>query len=136
MFTSYVFYDSGTNKINLNHLLTLLLRALAMEQLIDAVDLERECKFQRCDFASTRDTLTSHENRCCKRPVSCPDLNCEQVIPLREVMDHLRQKMVRNEVDANEEPYKIEYTISTSEFKRRGDASRKCMDILGWNLAH
>ena len=108
-----------------------------MEQLIEAMDLERECKFQRCDFASTRDTLTSHEKRCCERPVSCPDLSCDQVIPLQEVMHHLREKMVRNEVDANEEPYKIEYTISRSDFasEPRVDVSWECLDILGWNSA-
>ena len=104
-----------------------------MEQLIDAVDLERECKFQRCDFASTRDTLTSHEKRCRERPVSCPDLNCKQVVPLLDVRHHLRETVIRNEAYADKEPYQIEYTISGDMFGRRDDVTWECMDILGWN---
>ena len=110
-----------------------------MEQLIDAVDLERECKFRRCDFASTRDTLTSHEKRCCERLVSCPDLNCKQFIPLLDVCHHLREKMIRNEAFVEKElkePYQIEYTVSGTMFGRRDDVTWECMDILGWNSAH
>ena len=114
-----------------------LCRALAMEQLIEAVDLERECKYQICDFTASREALKYHETRCLVRPVLCPEFTCKQVLPLVDIMDHLKQKLARNHYELKELKefsyeistwFEMEYTMSTIDFEMRG--IWQCFDIL------
>ena len=106
-------------------------RALAIEQLIDDVDLERECMHKKCDFVASREALASHAKGCMERPVSCPDFTCNKVIPIRRVICHLKQGESRNEMFGNEEH--IEYTMSVDEFKKKNDINWQCMDIMRYN---
>ena len=101
-----------------------------MEQLIEAVDLERECKYKTCEITASREALTRHEKRCGERLVPCPDFTCNQVLPFKDIIDHLKQKRARNYVDAKPYSYKIEYTMNTNIFKERDDANWHCIDIL------
>ena len=49
------------------------IRALAVDQIVEAVDLERPCRHKKCDFVATiGDGLRSHEMACDRRMVPCP----------------------------------------------------------------
>ena len=64
------------------------IRALAIEQIIDATDMERECKHQLCNFLAKREALKSHEKKCQHRLVPCPE--CRRNVPFSGIMDHIK----------------------------------------------
>ena len=64
-----------------------------VKQIIDAVDLGRECRHLLCTFSAARKSLEEHEKRCQQRPVPCPIGFCEDDdIPLSKLIDHLRER--------------------------------------------
>ena len=72
------------------------IRALAIEQLVDAVDLKRECKHRLCNFSAPKKELTIHEKKCHLRLVPCPDnycknhdTDCKTYVPFADVTDHI-----------------------------------------------
>ena len=67
------------------------IRVLAIEQLIEAVDLKFPCKHANCQVAKTRSLLIAHENKCGLRKVPCPDAGCTQLVPFRSLLDHLEK---------------------------------------------
>ena len=52
------------------------IRALSVEQLIEAVDLELACKHPDCVFKAPKRDLLTHEMKCKYRIVPCPDKHC------------------------------------------------------------
>ena len=67
------------------------IRALAIEQIIDATDMERECRHQLCSFLAPREALSTHEKKCQHRSVPCPDYVCKQNVPFSGVIDHIEE---------------------------------------------
>ena len=111
-----------------------MLRALAMEQLIEAVDLERECMYIACDHSASREALKLHEKVCLERPVRCPEFTCcSKILALREVIDHLQEKTSRNYVVAQtNKAYKNQFIQSTDIFTRKDTAYWDSIDILNY----
>ena len=69
------------------------IRALAIEQIIDAVDLDRECKHSSCDFSAPKVVLAGHEKSCNQRPVPCPESNCNEYLSFSTLIDHIKQHL-------------------------------------------
>ena len=97
-------------------------RAVGVEQLIEAVDLEFNCKHANCDFTATKQDLTihekkcehreficrhancqftvaksylpSHEKKCEHRIVECPDTECQLLVPFWGLLDHMENGRV------------------------------------------
>ena len=58
------------------------IRCLAVEQVIEAVDLEVACKNEGCEFSSSKKDIEAHEKGCDYRLVPCPFHNarkCEKM---------------------------------------------------------
>ena len=53
------------------------------------------CKFEGCDFASTLERMSKHEEICVMRVVSCPksgfEHDCLWKGPMSRLLDHLRE---------------------------------------------
>ena len=65
------------------------IRALAAEKLIDSVDLEFPCKHADCHIRLPKTNLSSHEDKCEKRSVPCPDGGCNQQVPFHTLLRHM-----------------------------------------------
>ena len=66
------------------------IRNVAVEQLMDAVDLEVSCKHQNCMFRDAKNAVKTHERTCDKRIVQCPDPFCPEMIPLKSLLHHMK----------------------------------------------
>ena len=65
------------------------IRALTVEQLIEAVELELPCKHPDCEFKGQKRDLITHHKKCKYRIVPCPDTDCEQLVPFLGLLDHM-----------------------------------------------
>ena len=104
------------------------IRALAIEQIIDAADLDRECKHQLCDFSAPREALNRHENKCQHRRIFCPHITCEvrDGMPFSDIMDHIEQTHnARRRTIITSANY-----IQTCRARSQGSSKRGC-----WRLA-
>ena len=98
------------------------LRALVLEQLIEAADFKYGCKHPTCDFFDHKKNLVPHEKECTLRLVPCPDDPCDQEIPFARVIDHLREN--RNTVSrivALGSSRPIEFDIDSITFLNDGE---------------
>ena len=68
------------------------IRALAVEQLIESVDLTFPCKHPNCEFSASKNDTIMHEKKCEYRMVPCPDNCCKQrqQWPLCGLLEHMR----------------------------------------------
>ena len=66
------------------------IRALGMEQLIEVADLELSCKHPNCEFKAPKRDLISHEKKCEKRLVWCPEGSGKKKVPFHALLDHMR----------------------------------------------
>ena len=67
------------------------IRALGIEQLIEVVGLELQCKYDNCEFKTTsKSNLKSHHAKCEQRLVRCPDSCGDKNVTLCGLVDHLR----------------------------------------------
>ena len=92
------------------------IRALAIEQLMDAVDLERECKHLSCNVIAQKETLTLHENTCEHRLVPCPEFECKQKVPFSGVINHIKESHPRTKFTEKELPYFCNYFLHQSKY--------------------
>ena len=70
------------------------IRALGVEQVIDAVNFGFQCKYE-CDFSTmySKSELPSHERKCIFRPVPCPHIPCaKEKVVFCDVMGHIREE--------------------------------------------
>ena len=66
------------------------IRALNLEQLIEAADLDVSCKHLECKLSAPKKEITTHEKKCEHRVVPCPDSGCDQEVPLHRLLDHMK----------------------------------------------
>ena len=66
------------------------IRALAIENIIASVDLDRECKYESCDFAASKKTLDGHHKICKHRHVPCPGYDCDANPTFSDLMAHIK----------------------------------------------
>ena len=69
------------------------IRALNVEQLIEAADLNVSCKHLECKLSAPKKEITTHEKKCEHRVVPCPDLGCHQQVPFHCLLDHMNQQV-------------------------------------------
>ena len=65
------------------------IRALCVEQLIEATELELPCRHPNCEYIAMKRDLESHEKKCEYRIVPCPDGECQQEMPFHALLDHI-----------------------------------------------
>ena len=67
------------------------IRALAVEQLIESVDLPFQCKHTDCEFSASKKETIAHEKECEYRLVPClHEWCCEDQWPLRDLLGHMQ----------------------------------------------
>ena len=99
------------------------IRALGVEQLVEAVDLELSCKHPNCEFKAPKRDLISHEKRCKKRLVWCPDGSGEKKVPFHALLDHL---IHGRETPSRYNPLTLPMTVEMTRFNSNRDLSWNC----------
>jgi hypothetical protein len=56
---------------------------------MEAIPVRKRRQRNGCSFVSPRKDLEEHEKGCKSRPVLCPDGNCDEMIPLNKLEQHL-----------------------------------------------
>ena len=73
------------------------IRALGIEQLIEAIDVDLPCIHMGCEFVAPKSAMPSHERKCEYRKISCPHLQCNQdrhirrVVPFHGFLHHMME---------------------------------------------
>ena len=112
------------------------IRALAMEKLIDAADLERKCRHSKCDFSAPKEAMARHEQRCLLRLVPCPVLYCHEKVELLGLQDHMNQCKVvtggiTEEVEITKNArYSLTTTISAKDFESSNSLEQSHFKII------
>ena len=75
------------------------IRPLAMEILIDSVDLKRSCNNPSCDFSASKIAMNRHKNRCLQRLVPCPMYFCSFEVELTCLMTHLKTNCLKYPIE-------------------------------------
>ena len=98
------------------------IRALAIENIIEAVDLDRECKYEACEFAASKQILGRHEKICQQRPVNCPHWDCGSPVNFSDLLDHIRN---------DHEDTKFSTLSNASSYKRIFGTSAQNLEVDG-----
>ena len=113
----------GNNKI----------RALGIEQLIEAVDLDFQCKHADCQVVMPKRELGTHEKKCKFRLVKCPMSDCKHEISFHGLLRHMSngqcQSLVRSSyiTGGNGD---LDQDFFTSQEKYNGNGN------INWKIIH
>ena len=107
------------------------IRALAIDNIIDAVDLERECKYGSCDFAASKQTLDRHAKICTQRTVPCPGFECGACPTFSDLMEHVNQRHPETKFGTISQgsTYKRRYETCALDLVDDGGWEDSCMHI-------
>ena len=77
------------------------IRALAVEQLIETLEIPFPCKHEGCEFSDSKDETIEHEKKCEYRLVSCPTMRwCyTNQWPLRDLLGHINMHIYTQEAE-------------------------------------
>ena len=116
------------------------IRALGIEQVIEAIDLDLSCKNANCEFMAPKRDLTSHEKRCEYRIVECPDTGCERLMPFLSLLGHIASRRLISSTNPHKQSYGMKrelvgfgansgmgYPCNIHKFQNKLFASTFCM---------
>ena len=96
------------------------IRNLAVEQLIESMDLTFPCKHPYCEFSASKNEAIMHEQKCKYRLVPCPDDCCKRQWPLHNLLEHMRFGKETDHVKMNDAGYRCRLNTNMENLKKRG----------------